>query len=464
MKRYWWLVLAAVMIAAPGFADVVNPPITNVSDEMILMPMWDTAGGCEFDLIAGQNEDVGSVILNWLDSGDLRVRYLIDEGGWLITEVHFGWFSSPPGHAIPGQLQYGFESLSTQAVEFVVPRSEVCSDKCSGPEKCSCPCYFAAHAVVKKTEPCEKTDIRKTIYDPGFALPEWASFRAYVGGVSSQYRLEIRGDHPLNGSGFNGWCLDKQAEVRSGRWNDAAVIWNWEELDGIVDHPENMDLVEWIVAKRYVGRERRCGEIVQRHHVQNAIWHLIDDPPVGLGCVARSIVNDAYNARGGKSIARNCWGLKATFVLAPLYRSVCAGDECWDEPDYTVQPMLADYWGVEECPTATPTRTASPTRTATATSTPTPWWTATPTSTPTRTATATATPTGTQTPTRTPTNTATPTQTATPTATATATATMTPTATSTPTPCVSTRSETAWAKDYRYPFSQSWGWFVRCCP
>lgn len=462
MKRHWWLVLAAIMIVAPGFADVL-PPVTNVSGESEIIPMWAvTADGCTFDLVAGQNTDAGFVNLTWDADGNLDVTYAAVDG-WMITDVHFGWFSEPVGHAIPGQLQYVFEGLYTTAVQFEVPRSEVCAEKCDGPEKCTCPCYFAAHAVVEKTEPCEKVDTRKTIYDPGFALPEWARFRAYLGGSNSPYRLEIDGEHPLKGNGFNGWCLDKQAEVRSGRWNDAAVIWDWEELDGIVDRRENMDLVEWIVAQNLVGRRSYCGQIAQRHHVQNAIWYLVDDPQGGLGCVAKAIVDDAHRHRGEKSMARNCWGLKATYVLAPLYRTICStegGTECWQEPDYVVQPMIADYWGVEECPTATPTRTPRP---PTSTPTPTPWWTATPTSTPTHTATATATPTGTRTPTRTPTVTATPTPTATPTATATATATMTPTATATPTPCVSTRSETAWARG-DYPFSQSWGWFVRCCP
>jgi hypothetical protein len=46
----------------------------------------------------------------------------------------------------------------------------------------------------------------------------------------------------------------------------------------------------------------------------------------------------------------------------------------------------------------------------------------------------------------------------------TATFTATPTATATPTetPCYETESETAWARDYRYPFDSAWGWTIYC--
>jgi len=446
MRYLKWFVIA-LLLALPVAADVIDRPVAGDS------PLLLTSGyNCKIPLIAGQYYDAGDVFLTW-GAENLTVTY-VTVNGWSMSEIHFGWFAgSPPDHPPPGQLQYGFTGLDTTAYQFEIPRSEICPQK-NG--KCDCSCYFAAHAVVKKEKPCEKENASKTIYAQDFQLPEYTQYRAYLAGSAAQYRLEMRGDYPLNGNGFNGWCLDKNTEVRTGRWYDAAVLWDWEDLDGIVEHPENMDLVEWIVNQNMVGRRSYCGTIVQRHHVQNAIWHLVDNPQ-GLGCVAQAIVSDAYRHRGQKSIARNCWGLRATFVLAPLYSYICdARENCVITPDHEVQPMISDYWGVDQCPTATPTSTPRPTRTATATSTPTPWWTPTSTPSPTFTATATATPTGTRTPTRTPTNTATPTQTATPTATATA------TPTPTQTPCTTTQTETAWAQG-NYPFDLGWGWSFQCC-
>ena len=433
MRYLKWFVIA-LLLALPVAADVTDRPVAGDS------PLLLTAGyNCKVPLVAGQYYDAGDVFLTW-GAENLTVTY-VTANGWSMSEVHFGWFAGgPPDHPPPGQLQYGFVGLDTTAYQFEIPRSEICPQK-NG--KCDCSCYFVAHAVVNKEKPCEKENASKTIYAQDFQLPKYTQYRAYLAGSAAKYRLEMRGDYPLNGNGFNGWCLDRNTEVRSGRWYDAAVLWDWEDLDGIVDHPENMDLVEWIVNQNMVGRRSYCGAIVNRDNVQNAIWYLVDDPQIGIGCVARAIVNDAYRNRATKVITRNCWGLRATFVLAPLYSYICDAEEnCVLTPDHKVQPMISDYYGVDQCPTATPTATETPTRRPS--STPTPTATRTATSTPT------ATPTGTRTPTLTPTST----PTATPSA--------TPTATSTPTPCTTTQTETAWAQG-DYPFDLGWGWSFQCC-
>lgn len=458
MKKHAIWMIFLLLSAGPAFCEVVGS--ATAGDAVAL-----TAGvDCEFPLVAGQHTTVGTVYLNWTDT-TLVVTYLISDLDWWISEIHFGWFDSPEGYAIPGQMQVKHDGLNTQSVQFSVPRSEICPQESDS--KCTCTCFFAAHAVVKRSRACGDTPRgSKTILDPILSLPEYAQFAAYLGGSRAEYRLELRSDGILNGNAYNGWCLDEQAEVYSGRWHNAFVEPDWGQY---VDHPENADLVEWIVAQNMVGRKTYCGEIVQRYHVQNAIWYLVDDPARGLGCTARSIVSDAYRHRNQKSIARDCWGLKGIFALIPIYTTECEGDQCRTVPPYKVQPMLTDYMGVIECPTATPTRTATNTRTPRNTATPTPYWTPTwtptrtPTQTPTNTGTPTATPTGTRTPTNTPTRTATPTSTATPTATLTPSPTPTATSTPTATPCVVTDEETAWAYDVRYPFDQKWGWFIKCC-
>lgn len=436
MKKRAFLLVFLMLSTFSAYSEVVNGASTGPGAVALA-----AGSDCDFALIAGQNENVGRVYLDWGDDA-LDVTYAIEDIEWWISEVHFGWFNEPEGYAIPGQMQVKFDQLHTQVVQFSVPRDEICPNKADG-SKCTCPCYFAAHAVVKRTVGC---DDEKRIYDPDFVLPKYASFAAYLGGAGAQYRLEVRSDGILNGNGYNGWCLDRQAKVYSGRWHDAFVVSDWEDLDGIVDRPENMDLVEWIVAQRMVGTRTYCGQIVKRYHVQNAIWNLVDDPQIGLGCVARAIVSDAYRHQGQKAIQRDCWGLKGIFAFVPIYRTFFdSNGDPHRVPNYDVQPMLTDYMGVIECPTATPTATATPTWT------PTPRRTPTKTATPTVTRSATPTPTGTRPPT------------ATPTITATWTATATPSPTATSTPCVVTEEETAWAMDARFPFDQKWGWFVKCC-
>jgi hypothetical protein len=440
MKRL--LFFLVLVVAVPAFADHSSYPVTDANG--ITMP-FSHGVDCTFALVDEHGDNIGDVTFDWSDD-TLVVSVIVAEKWQYITDIYFGAFSSPQSDVNPVSLPWQFLDLEVQAYEFEIPREEFCDYKTQGP-KCHCNCHFAVFAEVKRTVPCDKkwSPSVKTIYDENFDLPRYAEFRSHIGGISSPFRLDIRGEHPLDKVRVDAWCLDKDAEVRNGQWYDAGVIWDWDRLDGIVDNPENMYLVEWIVINQYVGKKIRCGEIVQRHHVQNAIWFLVDEPTIRLDCVEKEIVRDAYNhATMRKNFFRNCWGLKALYVLAPMYTLDEEGNR---SPGHLVQPMLADYWGIEECPTATPTPTATRTRTPRP-----PTKTPTRTATPMDTATPTPTPTGTVPPTHTPTRTAT--WTATPTATPTST--MTPTAT--PTPCI----------EQEYAWSRAWVCWddetVECCP
>ena len=423
-------VLFVLLAAVPAMSDVVK-----VDDVSATPFMLANSVDCEYPLIAGQNIEVGKVFLSWAIDG-LVVNYSLSAPDWVIREVHFGWVLEPlPSHAVPGQLQIGYTGLHNRAVEFKVPLDQI-------PEGA----WFAAHAVVKRQISCDLAT--KTIYDDTLELPEFVRFRAFLGGGRAKYRAELLGEAPLKGNGFNAWCLDKQAEVRPGEWYNATVISDWSVLYDHVDRPENLDLVEWIVLQNMVGKKVYGGEIVQRWHVQQAIWSLIDLPPIRVGTVAQRIISDAFRNRYKKSIPQTCWGDRATFALVPLYTAIIGSDgETYVTPKHKVQPMFIDIRGEAPCPDPTPTPTSTPTRPPTAT----PTRTATPRDTPT----PTITPTGTHPPTSTPTST--------PTVTPTATPTMTPTPTSTPTntPCVRWQEETAWAQGC-VAFSQKWGWWMEC--
>lgn len=220
-------------------------------------------------------------------------------------------------------------------------------------------------------------------------LPEFVAFRAYLGGARGQYRVEIEGDEPLNRNGFSGWCLDKDAEVRAGQTYQAMVITDWSALHGVVNYPEEIYLVDYIVRQNLVGRSLVLGKIVKRHHVQRVIWFLLDDKSIRLDDVERRIIRNARNTgRFDKRKPVTCWGTHTLFILVPLYVAHSGAVS----PDYDVQPMLVDLRGEIVCPpkvtptpTATPssTRTPSPTPSATPTFTVTPSFTPSPTPTPT---------------------------------------------------------------------------------
>jgi len=425
-------VIALLLMAFPAFADLQKP-----LGPRRVVPLGKCEKECVKDLIAAQQYDIGEVRVHWYEEY-VRVEYVIDDTQWELREIHFGWFSKPlPSKAIPGQLQYGFDNLSGHYFTFDIP-IEYVED-----------CNFAAHAVVHKAG-CPE-DAAKTIYNPDLVLPETVKFRLWRAGINGLFRLQIK--EPTGVLGWDGWsayCLDKQAENRSGYWYEGRVISDWTGLEGVVNHPENMDLVEWIIKQRYLDTGFFCGEPVNRHNIQNAIWYLIDDPQIGIGCPARKIVDAAYRARRlghTKNIVSGCWDWAAMYVIDPFEFVLGDGTSS------NLQPIISWFMESVDCPTPTPT----PTETATRPPTATPSKTHTPRDTPTKT----HTPTGTPPPSYTPTETPTDTPTATPTDTETPPPTPTDTPTMTPTPCEG-HSETAWASG-RYPFEQNWGWFFECC-
>jgi len=396
-----------------------------------IQPQSASGGGsdCTRRLIAGQNQDVGYVSLDWKSDG-LKVDYIIEEEGWYMTEIHFDWYhkeSDLPSHAVPGHMKFSREDMHATTATFFIEREHLCPhDKAFSPKCYSCDCWFAAHAVIKKDCPPEGWDkTAKTIIIPGDYTTS-AKVKVTRQGRSSYFNLQIQGTG-INAVVNNGWCLDSRVKLPEGMWLDAGVIYDFDdpELANWVKYPENMKYVQWIAEQNYVGRTLRCGAIVQRTHVQNAVWNLMHDR--GVGCVAGAIVADAKRAFRSKNIARSCWTLAADFVLTPRL-----------DDDITYQPIYSYKYVKEECPTATPTPTNTDTPTETPTRTPRP-----PTKTPTDT------PTGTYT--QTPTDTHTPTHTHT----------ETPTHTPTATPCPP-RTETAWAYG-SIEFEIGWGWFFKCC-
>jgi len=436
MKRFLVL-LFALLLAAPAAADFGN----EIPDD------WKCEKECVRTLYAAQNIDVGWVRTQW-ESDHINIKYKTEDG-WKLREVHFDCYDPDnlPSHPAPGSMTYGWENLDTDEFSFNIPKEHCgCDDDAEKHGDDECKCVFAAHAVVWKDEcPEDKAAMAKTIYDDSQTWPDHVRVKVHEQGRSSYFNVWLDGDKPLKGDTFNGWCLDSRKPIERGKWyDDAEVIYDWDQLDGIIERPENMHAIEWLATGNFVGRAIRCGVIVQRQTVQNAIWNLAHGR--GIGCPAQALVDEAIAATMAKRLDRRCWEKDATFVIQPK-RCHQVDDMVMCTDDY--QPILSYKYGVTDCPTATPTATATHTYTATNTRRP-------PTKTPTRrpptkTPTGTFTPPPTDTPTETPTHTHTHTYTETP----------TDTPTATPTPCEG-RTETAWAYGI-YPFGSSWGWYYECC-
>lgn len=95
----------------------------------------------------------------------------------------------------------------------------------------------------------------------------------------SYFKVNVADDGPLNGT-FPGWCADWNTRIEDGVNYDAKF---WSSLapnvpTDVVDHPEYLDEVNWLINKNFVGKTapNNLG-IYTIGDVQLAIWSLVDD-------------------------------------------------------------------------------------------------------------------------------------------------------------------------------------------
>ena len=78
---------------------------------------------------------------------------------------------------------------------------------------------------------------------------------------------------------YEGWCIDTDRLISDNTNYTAKVYSSYEPLPaGLVEHPENLDLVNWIINQNYVGKP--AGGSLGNYtygDVQLAIWTLIED-------------------------------------------------------------------------------------------------------------------------------------------------------------------------------------------
>ena len=104
-------------------------------------------------------------------------------------------------------------------------------------------------------------------------------------GVPSYYDVTILGQSILAGT-FDAYCVDTDTFINPGATYTANVYSSYDVIpDGIMEFPENLDLVNYIINQGYVGTPSQDGSLFTYGDVQRAIWTLIDDGLVtnGLG-------------------------------------------------------------------------------------------------------------------------------------------------------------------------------------
>ncbi|MEJ2251160.1 MAG: hypothetical protein P8Y97_16095 [Candidatus Lokiarchaeota archaeon] len=280
------------------------------------------------ELIAGGgNEksaiDVGEIRV-WNDADYLYVKYVIDTDltpdnpsddgvptliyeSHLHIEEHFMSIPQKNGNPIPGQFNYKTEhDPGVSEFTYEIPITWDIDTQVS----------IAAHALVQKIGGLDGLEL---------ALPDQVTMSViypYGGGPAYFPHTYISGGTNLDGD-YLGWCIDTDNVIYQNTQYQADIYSSYENLpEGLVEYPENLDLVNWIINQEYVGQQSPgCSGIYTYGDVQRAIWELIEDVPSTSGleawsqCRVNEILATAYI--NGEGFEPDCGDVIA-IILAPF--------------------------------------------------------------------------------------------------------------------------------------------------
>ena len=300
------LILTALLITVSGLCAV---SMAHTEDKPFIT-----------DLIAGQTVDVGDVLV-WNDGDNLYIKYKIAEDttpldnmdNWAITNTHVHIVKNVDeipqknGNPIPGQFTY---KNAYYYVDETPPLAIPLNGWTPGTVL-----NIAAHADV---------EVAGGLLGLEMYLPDTVTMKVtypVAGGSAYFPNVSVTGGTILDGT-YSGWCVDTEHVIYQNTNYTANVYSSYETIEGLVDHPENMDLVNWILNKGYVGKTSPGGYGVYTYgDVQRAIWTLVDDNPstAGLGSWDQNRVNEilADAQANGEGYEPGCGDIVAV-ILAPV--------------------------------------------------------------------------------------------------------------------------------------------------
>ncbi|MCU0799171.1 MAG: hypothetical protein MUC62_05810 [Candidatus Thermoplasmatota archaeon] len=246
----------------------------------ISMSMAATYNSKTVDLIAGKTMDAGEVIVT-NDGSNIYVKFTAGED-WYITETHVHVaddVSKLPSagktkNLVPGQFDYKGEHDYLTEYTYKIPLGSWGNGKTL---------YVAAHAVVGHLYDCGDDDCDGCVVNlEAFevSLPDTATIKLvypYSGAPSYFPKITVTDGDGLDGD-HEGWCVDIGRTINQNTQYNAKVYNSYETLpSGLVDYPENLDMVNWLLNQDFVGKTSPGGYGTYTYgDVQRAIWTLID--------------------------------------------------------------------------------------------------------------------------------------------------------------------------------------------
>lgn len=295
---------------------MVTSPVT-VGDDPVVQETW-----CEYDLIAGQNYDAGTVKIYYMSQGEntwLEI-YIITEDGWKIDESHIdiqtttdNFPTTKKGNFKIGKFEYSTPTTSSSTQHYYEIDDGWEIDGCES-------LVIAVHAVVYKG--CGEEAQWETAWGNGMPFggnwqmyikfpcckyPDYPTdFKVYLNfqspGPNSYWKITVSdpnnelGDYDNIWPGvFEGWCIDKHNTMSPGNYE----VYLTDPYD--YDADGDWDLVNWIL-NHYEDYGFSITE------VQNAIWHITDGWAVSGN--AETLADDAIAfGEGFRPSVGQFWGI-----------------------------------------------------------------------------------------------------------------------------------------------------------
>ncbi len=227
-------------------------------------------------LIAGQHHHVGDVHIK-IEEDSLYVTYNTFTG-WLLTETHLHIaaefeafpFAGRTNNPAVGHFEHSEDHDFVDEKTYAIHKDDL-------PELLG-DCYLiAAHAVVSGAG-----DILLS------TLPEEVTVNigTFPGGATSSYfeNISITGGTFLAGDDFEGYCVESTLGISRNTDYQAQVFSSYDpDLPDIVDQPENLDKLNWLLNQGFVGTDAGDGDgDYTFRDMQVAIWKLIASYPTDI--------------------------------------------------------------------------------------------------------------------------------------------------------------------------------------
>ena len=216
------------------------------------------------DLVAGQNEVVGTVeVTN--DGTYISVNYTVT-GGWCLTEAHVYVGETPPSKAAPGQFNYNNDALSCVTSHDTGSINVDISGFAQ--------VYIAVHGVVEGGEGEGSAVVDMAAMQQSWADPLVMEVTSQPGtGLAAYFDVLVSEWDALLDGTYLGWCVDALFHISRRTPYDAHAYSTYDPAlpPNILDKPDNLDLVNYLLNQDLIGMGYTYGDI------QRAIWLLVDN-------------------------------------------------------------------------------------------------------------------------------------------------------------------------------------------